>query len=277
MLRITDHAVDRFRERIKPGLSFVEAKAQLQAACLRAAKTKERTPVGDCIWLVEEPPMRLVTHPGEKGDYDRGDVLVTVLPPAYSRLEELPLEVLEEELARAEEVIAAKEALPVAPFLPPKIPEAMEALTFAIDVLAAIGAGITPKPSKLQELEDIIGMVPAEQPLALRWKTLLLEKRRAAQATAQVLHISRPHALGLEIQLLQTDLSALKHAIKTVKHREKQEQEIVRLRSLLRSAICGLRNAINHPSHVRVEVNRAWEYLTQQDPYFVSDEFLEAR
>ena len=95
-MKITTHAIIRFQSRIRPGLSFYEAKNELQAAILRAACLKERTETGQFLWSVESPAMRLVTKP-----IDGEDLLVTVLPPRMN--------LLDADLGRLEEMLQERE------------------------------------------------------------------------------------------------------------------------------------------------------------------------
>lgn len=74
---ITHHAKLRYIERIHPGADMREAFLVLADASRRAKRTDERTYRGQCLWFVDNPTMRLVTH----HDPRFGAILVTVLGP----------------------------------------------------------------------------------------------------------------------------------------------------------------------------------------------------
>ncbi len=75
---LTDHAVQRFQERICPHLEFGEARYALSYAVERASLTKEKSTHGHDIYMVDKPACRLVVPPKIE---DGKMVVVTVLPP----------------------------------------------------------------------------------------------------------------------------------------------------------------------------------------------------
>lgn len=87
---VTDHAVQRYVDRIRPGLTFQKAKAELLAALPRATRIKERTVRGHTLWKVESPNMRLITKRDTKQH-----IIVTILPPAETSQDAGTLELLD--------------------------------------------------------------------------------------------------------------------------------------------------------------------------------------
>lgn len=47
---ITDHAIDRYRERIEPGLSYEEARERIAEGMERAIRLREKTYAGSDMW-----------------------------------------------------------------------------------------------------------------------------------------------------------------------------------------------------------------------------------
>lgn len=75
---ITEHAIIRYMQRIRPGADFREGREVLREASSRATQTGERTIRGHLVWTVEKPDMRFIT----KHDHeDNRPVIVTVLAP----------------------------------------------------------------------------------------------------------------------------------------------------------------------------------------------------
>ena len=74
---ITDHAVERFIERIAPGTSMATARARLNAHASSAAKLKQKTHAGDAIYQSDSLKCRLVVRSSQQGEQER--VVVTVL------------------------------------------------------------------------------------------------------------------------------------------------------------------------------------------------------
>lgn len=75
---ITQHAIRRYCQRIRPGADHREGRVVLAAVRSKAVRVSERTFGGQVVWLVADPPMRLVT----KHDQRMGcAILVTVLAP----------------------------------------------------------------------------------------------------------------------------------------------------------------------------------------------------
>ena len=97
---ITQHAMERVAKRIVPGASLDEARRMLEQATTSARRLRQKTPRGQTMWEVAEPPMRLVT----KYDPRVGVVIVTVFDPVTSE----PIDDGEEE------AIAARAAAPSA-------------------------------------------------------------------------------------------------------------------------------------------------------------------
>lgn len=80
---ITDHAVQRFIERLAPHLKLGEARALLQERSLQATNLGVKTRNGQEQWLVGDPYCILVI----KYDWDyRQHVCVTVLPEPEAHL-----------------------------------------------------------------------------------------------------------------------------------------------------------------------------------------------
>lgn len=77
MMIITDHAVERFIERIAPGTSMATARARLNAHASSAAKLKQKTHAGDAIYQSDSLKCRLVVRSSQQGEQER--VVVTVL------------------------------------------------------------------------------------------------------------------------------------------------------------------------------------------------------
>lgn len=75
---ITDHAVERFIERIAPGTSMETARARLSAHADSAAKLKQKTHAGDAIYQSDSLKCRLVVRSSQRGEQER--VVITVLP-----------------------------------------------------------------------------------------------------------------------------------------------------------------------------------------------------
>lgn len=95
---ITDHAVLRYVERHAPGLSHVQARADIEHLAGGATPLKKRTLGGQQLWRVDVPPMLLVIKP-DSGRY----VCVTVLPPS--------VEEAEKDAGLDEEVVSAYERI----------------------------------------------------------------------------------------------------------------------------------------------------------------------
>lgn len=76
---ITDHAAERFVERISPGTSTALAKSRIAQAFASAAKLRQKTNAGDCVYLSDSLRCRLVVRESRHGEDDR--VVITVLPP----------------------------------------------------------------------------------------------------------------------------------------------------------------------------------------------------
>lgn len=109
---ITNHAIRRLVQRLRPDLNFTEARRELEHAsrnCIRAG----RTVYGQAVWNVPitgEAVMRLVT----KHDPEFGAVVVTVLEPEEHFIEEESAPLLpptKEELAKQELERTAKARL----------------------------------------------------------------------------------------------------------------------------------------------------------------------
>lgn len=75
---ITDHAAERFIERIAPGTSLVAAKARLAANVGTAAKMRQKTASGESIYVSDSLNCRLVVRGSQFGESQR--VVITVLP-----------------------------------------------------------------------------------------------------------------------------------------------------------------------------------------------------
>lgn len=75
---ITDHAAERFIERIAPGTSMETARARLSAHADSAAKLKQKTHTGDAIYQSDSLKCRLVVRSSQRGEQER--VVITVLP-----------------------------------------------------------------------------------------------------------------------------------------------------------------------------------------------------
>lgn len=73
---LTEHAVDRFVQRIVPGMTMRTARTELEVAVQSATPLREKTYGGQFVWRVESPAMFLVTK-RDKGT----NVVVTVLSP----------------------------------------------------------------------------------------------------------------------------------------------------------------------------------------------------
>jgi hypothetical protein len=73
----TQHAIERFHERVAPGLSFPHAKRELILLTESARKTDIRTATGDEVWVCEGGA-RLVVR---KDRRFRQPTVITVLPP----------------------------------------------------------------------------------------------------------------------------------------------------------------------------------------------------
>jgi hypothetical protein len=73
-MNFTMHAVEQYISRCRPGLSYPAALSELQAHVGSARSSRERTPVGDHVRVVEELNCKLVTK-RERGKI----VVVTVL------------------------------------------------------------------------------------------------------------------------------------------------------------------------------------------------------
>lgn len=86
---ITGHAVERYRDRVEPGLSFREAQSRLRRLAA-TEKLSARTP----LWLdrlASERGLRFLVGPGlrEACGLDRNGSLVTVLTPEFPYDEQL--------------------------------------------------------------------------------------------------------------------------------------------------------------------------------------------
>ncbi len=99
---LTSHAIQRYVDRIAPGLDYAAAEAALLAAIEHAVRTKDKSAQGHFLWKVESPPMRLVTK--RDGNHD---VVVTVLLPHEQEFPE-ELEHLQELLREREEYLALR-------------------------------------------------------------------------------------------------------------------------------------------------------------------------
>ena len=88
---ITDHAVERFCERIQPGTSFATARARIEAYLSDAVKLREKTRSKEDLYQIEALRCRLVVRPSRWAEDE--PVLVTVLPlDAFEEVEAAPLE-----------------------------------------------------------------------------------------------------------------------------------------------------------------------------------------
>jgi hypothetical protein len=79
---ITDHAAERYIERIAPGTSMATAKARLGVHVGSAARLKQKTTSGDDIYISDSLKCRLVVRGSQHGENDR--VVITVLPLDFS-------------------------------------------------------------------------------------------------------------------------------------------------------------------------------------------------
>jgi len=79
---ITDHAAERYIERIAPGTSMATAKARLGVHVGSAARLKQKTTSGDDIYISDSLKCRLVVRGSQHGEHDR--VVITVLPLDFS-------------------------------------------------------------------------------------------------------------------------------------------------------------------------------------------------
>lgn len=95
----THHAVSRYMERVRPGADVQMALRDLHASTVRAKPIDRRTRSGQKVWLVDVPPMRLVTKPEGKGlvvvtvldGHDGGeDEAIEEVAEAYRRLQSVP-------------------------------------------------------------------------------------------------------------------------------------------------------------------------------------------
>lgn len=75
---LTDHAVERFCERIQPGTSFLAARVRIEAHLTEAILLPEKTRAQYDIYLIEALACRLVVRPA-RWDGDQ-PALITVLP-----------------------------------------------------------------------------------------------------------------------------------------------------------------------------------------------------
>lgn len=74
---LTDHAIRRVMQRVRRDGDYYAARAALREGATRAVLLPERTPSGERMWSVQDPPMRLITK------HDNGvAVIVTVYPAA---------------------------------------------------------------------------------------------------------------------------------------------------------------------------------------------------
>jgi hypothetical protein len=75
---ITEHAIDRFRERVAPGLSPTHAKRECILLARGAKRTDEKSSHGDEVWVAQDgAPVRFVVKTDEQGMR----VCATVLGP----------------------------------------------------------------------------------------------------------------------------------------------------------------------------------------------------
>lgn len=91
---ITDHAADRFIQRLAPEMSRLDAKSVLRRASLRAQRMTSRTYAGQTMWSTDDARGAVLVV---KHDPQQGQVVVTVLAPEY----------VADTAADEEEVIAA--------------------------------------------------------------------------------------------------------------------------------------------------------------------------
>lgn len=112
MIALSQHAVDRYHERICPDLSRDEAVARLRDVTARARKMRDRTRYGqlryqgpDCVLIV-------------KATEDRGLMVVTVYPDAVYQGEEVSAEWVQ--VLERIQVSAERELQPVS--IPPPAP-----------------------------------------------------------------------------------------------------------------------------------------------------------
>lgn len=104
---ISDHAVERFVQRVAPWMKFSEARQFLEVFAETAAPQREKAPAGGEVWILDEPySCRLVVWPAAEG----GKVAVTVLPPVYELRPEGPLATALAELEKEGELAALRGA-----------------------------------------------------------------------------------------------------------------------------------------------------------------------
>lgn len=75
---ITDHAAERFIERVSPGTSIPLAKSRIAHAFPTAAKLRQKTNSGDDVYLSDALRCRLVVRAPRFGEAER--VVITALP-----------------------------------------------------------------------------------------------------------------------------------------------------------------------------------------------------
>lgn len=74
-MKLTHHAVERYRNRFAPDATFMEAQRELEELARRASPLKERTVNGTEQWRTPDGVILVVTR-----DYKDGPVCKTVLP-----------------------------------------------------------------------------------------------------------------------------------------------------------------------------------------------------
>lgn len=105
-LTISDHAVDRFIERIAPGMRPSEARDFLREAAVSAKPLRERTRAGQEQWLVHEP-YACILIVRKAYAHEGGRIVITVVPPRTEETDQQALGVL----AAGRKYLEAQQAL----------------------------------------------------------------------------------------------------------------------------------------------------------------------
>lgn len=214
VIRFEPHAVDRYRQRFAPDLSYDEATAALAAAAPGAIPLKERTTAGDALWRLPDLGVVIVTKrdPGVTGH-----VCVTVLPRSASRDYRPVPQHLDDRMAAADLLaasIAADEA---------RLADARRAVTFAASTVAAERDAV--KVSQVEKARPAVLEATARTLAAVKVERAVTAKVEPIRSRLALAHI---------------EMAIVKEECKTIRHALTTDETISRLKGALRLAMRAL-------------------------------------